>query len=101
MRRKKIGGDERCGETAESEEEVDQVQRGRAMGLAYIADQSIGAGHHDAAADSEQEQQKQDAAEARRARQGEERDGDEGEAEDEAQLLAFVVEQRADARARR
>jgi len=67
------------------------------MGLTYIADQGIRASHHSAAAESEQEQQQQDATEARRARQGEERDGDEGKAEDEAELLAFVVKQRPDA----
>ena len=36
-------------------------------------------------------------AEARRAGQQEERDGDEGEAEHEADLVAFGIEQRADA----
>ena len=91
----KIGGDERRGESAEAEEEVDQVQRDATMGFAHIADQSIRRGHEDAAAHAEQEHQEQNCAEARRARQGKECDRDEGEAEDEAKLLAFVIDQRA------
>ena len=45
----------------------------------------------------EQKQEADDAAEARRPRQREERNGDEGQAENEADLVALVVEQRADA----
>ena len=79
---KKICRDERCGESPEAKEEVDEIQRGTSMGLADIADQRVRGSHHDAAAHSEQEHEKQNAAETPRARQGKERNGDEGESED-------------------
>src|ERR1700722_11400237 len=66
------------------------------MGLAYVADQGVGAGDERAAADSEQEEQKHDAAKAARARQGKQSDGDEGEAENKADFFALDIEQRAD-----
>jgi len=43
-----------------------------------------------------QKQKEQYAAKARRARQGEQRNGDQGEAENETDFLAFIVKQRAD-----
>ena len=61
-----IGGDEGRGQAAQAEEEIDEVERGGAMRLADAADQRVGAGDHDAAADAEQEEQKHDAAVAAR-----------------------------------
>ena len=61
------------------------------------ADQRVGAGDDNAAADAEQEQQKDDAAEAFGTRQGEEGDDDKGQTENEADLVAFRIEQWADA----
>ena len=63
---------------------------------ADVADEGIGSGDDDAAADSEHKQKHDDGAIARRARQSIERNGNERESEDEAGLLAFVVEQGSD-----
>ena len=64
---------------------------------ADAAGERIGAGDDDAAAHAEQEHQEQYRAESRRAGQEEERDGDAGEAENEADLVALGIEQRPDA----
>ena len=92
-----IGGDEGRGESAQAKEEVDEVQRGGAMRLAYATGQRIGASHHDAAADSEQKHENQNSAETLRARQDVERDGDEDQAEKQANLVAFAIQQRTHA----
>src|ERR1017187_2185526 len=65
------------------------------MGLAYIANQRIRAGHQNSAANPEQENQREDAAKTWRTRQSEECDGDQAEPEDKSNLLAFVIEQRS------
>ena len=92
-----IGGDKGRGQSAEAEEEIDQVERGGAMVRADGADQRIGAGDHDAPAHAEQKQQKDDAAESLGAGQREERDDDERQAQNEPNLVALRVEQWAHA----
>ncbi len=61
------------------------------------ADQRVGAGDHDAATQPEQKQKQYDAAETRRPRQREERDGNQRQPEDKANLVALVIEQRTHA----
>src|ERR1035441_2428494 len=92
--RKEIGREEGRCQSAKAEEEVDEVQRDPAVCLAYVADQCICACDHDSSADAEQEQEDQDAAESLRARKGVKRDGDEGQAKNESDLLAFAIQQR-------
>ena len=64
------------------------------------AHQRISAGHHDSAAYAEQKEQGDDGAKAARAGQQQERDGDEGQPEHQADLVAFGIEQRAHAHRR-
>ena len=59
-----VGGDEGGGEAAETKEEIDEVECGGAVVGRDGADQRIGSGDDDAAADAEQEEQKDDAAKA-------------------------------------
>ena len=66
------------------------------MRFADVADEGIGSGDDDAAADSEHKKKHDDGAITGRAWQSIERDGDERESEDESGFFAFVVEQRSD-----
>ena len=93
-----IGGDEGRGETAETEEEVDEVQRGGAMRLADAADQRIGASDHDAAADAEQEEKKLNTAEARERGRQKSATAMKRQAKNEADFVALGIEQRPDAK---
>ena len=92
--RKQFGREEGRCQSAEAEEEVDEVQRDPAVRFAYVADQRIRASHHDTSADAEQEQEDHDAAETLRAGKGVKCDGDEGQAKNEPNLLAFAIQQR-------
>ena len=66
------------------------------MRFADVADEGIGSGDDDAAADSEHKEKHDDGAIAGRARQSIKRDGDERESENESGFFAFVVEQGPD-----
>ena len=91
----KICGDERSRESAQSEEKIQKVECSRAMVRRHCADQGVGSCNNDAAAHTEQEEQEYDAPKTFRAGQGEERNNNEGQSENETNLVALIIEQRA------
>ena len=93
---KEIGRDKRREEAAETKEEVHQVECRGTMGLAHAAHQRVGSGDNNAASYAKKEEQGHDAAKAAGAWQQKESECDAGQAENEADLVAFAIEQRTD-----
>ena len=90
-----IGGNKWRGKAAEAEKEIHEVQCCGSMRLTHAAHQCVGSSDDDAAADAEEEKQNHNPAEPLRTRQQEERKRDARQAEDEAYLVTFAIEQRA------
>ena len=83
-------------QSAEPEEQVHEIQHGGAVRSAHAVGQRIGPGDHDAPADPQQKHEQHDAAVASGAGQREQRNRDEHQPQDEADFVAFGVEQRPD-----
>src|ERR1700677_3738294 len=92
-----VGGNERSGKTAEPKENIDKIQRRRAMGRRYVAAQSIGRGDDDAAADSEKEQMRCDGSKTIGSRKKSDGQRAQGQAQNQSGFLALVVDERAHA----
>ena len=58
----KVGRDEGREQAAESEEEVDEVERGGTVRFAHVADEGVGSGDDDSAADSKHKKKHDDGA---------------------------------------
>lgn len=90
-----VGGDKGRRDAAEAEEGVEAVEKGLGVVGFNVVDEGVSAGDDDAATDAEDKHGDLNVGEVLGARQGEERQSDEAEAEQEADLFALEVDERA------
>ncbi len=92
-----IGGHERRGKPAEPKKNIQKIQCRRAMSRVNIAAQSIGRSNNYSAAGAEQKHTRSDAAKTAGSRQKRHRERAEGQAQNQSDFLAFVIDQRTHA----